>query len=137
MVEMDYEKMVDRLYMSLPEKSKSRERFEMPKAESFVQGQKTIVKNFAQIVKHVNANEKHLLKYITKESATAATVDGERLVLNRKFYESQVQKLFEDYVNQFILCPECKKPDTKVIEKSGVKMLKCEACGALSAVKGL
>ncbi len=137
MAEMDYDKMVDRLYMGLPDKSKSGERFEMPTAESLVQGSKTIVKNYLQIVKQVNANERHLLKFITKETGTSAGVKEERLYLNRKMGSHQVQKIFEDYIKQFILCPECGKPDTKAVEKSGVKMLKCEACGALSAVKGL
>jgi len=137
MAEMDYDKMLDRALMALPKKSRSGERFEMPRAESFTQGNKTIVKNFSQIVKKVNAKERHLLKFLTKESGTSSGVEGERLFFNRKIYPDQVQKMFEDYINQFILCPECKKPDTKAIEKSGIKMLKCEACGAVSAIKGL
>jgi len=129
--------MVDRLYLSLPKQTLSKERFEMPKAESFIQGNKTFVKNFSAIMKLINRPEKHVLKYFSKETATSVSVDAGRMVLNRKFQEPQIQKLFENYINQFVLCPECKKPDTKVIEKHDVKMLKCEACGAISSVKGL
>ena len=73
-----------------------------------------------------------------KETATSAAIDdNNRLVLNGKFNREQVNRLVESYVTQFILCPECKRPDTKVVEKQGIRLLKCEACGAISSVKGL
>ncbi len=135
---MKYEEMLDRLYEALPERTKKHDRFEFPEALSFLQGNKTIIKNFPTIVKAINRDEKHLFKFITKETATAASVDESgRLVLNGKFYQQQVNDLVKSYFKQFILCPECDRPDTKVIEKQGIKMLKCEACGAVSAVKGL
>ena len=35
------------------------------------------------------------------------------------------------------LCKECGKPDTKFKEMKGIKMLKCDACGAMTPVKQL
>ncbi len=135
---MDYEKMVDRLYAVLPAETKRHERFEMPQAESFIQGNKTVVRNFASVLKIIKRERKHLFKFLAKETATSAAIDdSNRLVLNGKFSREQVNKLVSDYFSQFVLCPECKKPDTKVVEKQGVRMLKCEACGAISSVKGL
>ena len=135
---MEYEKMLDRLYLSLPEQTLNRERFEMPKPDSFMEGVKTIVRNYGALLKIIRKDEKHLLKFITKETATSANVDeGGRLILNGKFSGEQVSKLFHDYIKTFVLCPECGKPDTKTVEMSGIKMLQCEACGAMSAVKGL
>lgn len=135
---MDYEKSLDRLYTSLPESTKKHDRFVMPEADSFMQGNKTIVKNFSLILKTVSRDQKHLFKYLVKETATSASIDeNNRLVLNGKFSREQVNKLIESYISQFLLCPECKRPDTTVVEKQGVRMLKCEACGALSSVKGL
>ena len=77
---MEYDKMLDRLYENLPKHSLSKERFEMPTAESFIQGNKTIVKNFSAILKKISRNEKHLFKYIAKETATSATVIEGRLI---------------------------------------------------------
>ncbi len=135
---MEYEKMLDRLYASLPEKTRKRERFEMPVAESFMQGNKTIVRNFSHILKAINRDGRHMCKFLAKETATSATADSAgRLVLVGKFNAQQVNDLVSSYVTQFVLCPECKRPDTKVEERQGVRMLRCEACGALSAVKGL
>jgi len=135
---VEYKKMLDRLYEALPEKTKKHERFEMPQADSFVQGTKTIVKNFSAILKTINRDEKHLFKFLTKETATAASVDESgRLILNGKFSQDQINTLLQSYIKQFVLCPECERPDTHAVEKQSVKMLKCEACGAVSAVKGL
>ena len=135
---MQYEEMLDGLYKALPERTKKHERFEIPPVDSFVQGTKTIVKNFSALLKVISRNEKHFVKFLTKETATAASVDESgRLILNGKFYAQQVNDLVKSYVKQFLLCPECNRPDTKVVEKKGIKMLKCEACGAISAVKGL
>ena len=135
---MQYEEMLDGLYKALPERTKKHERFEIPQADSFLQGNKTIVKNFSALLKVIGRSEKHLFKFLTKETATAASVDESgRLILNGKFYPQQVNDLIKSYVKQFLLCPECDRPDTKVVEKQGIKMLKCEACGAVSAIKGL
>lgn len=130
--------MVDRLYTALPEKTKKHERFQMPEADSFQQGNKTLIKNFSQIVKTTNRDGKHMIKFLAKETATSTSMDDlGRLVLVGKFNSMQVNKLVNSYITQFILCPECKRPDTKITEKQGVRMLKCEACGAISSVKGL
>ncbi len=135
---MEYKKMLEGLYASLPERSKKHERFEMPEVDSFVHGTKTIVKNFSAILKVINRDKKHLFKFLAKETATSTAIDDSgRLVLSGRFSREQVNRLIKSYITQFILCPECKRPDTKVTEKQGVRMLKCDACGALSSVRGL
>jgi len=134
---MEYEKMLDRLYMTLPKEALSKERFPMPKVDSFVQGTKTNIRNFVQLAKLVRRSEKELYKYFTKEFAVPATISGEQLTLSGKFFTNSLQNAFENYVNQFVLCHECKKPDTHYVDQSGVKMLKCEACGAISSIRSI
>ncbi|MDO8625514.1 MAG: translation initiation factor IF-2 subunit beta [Candidatus Diapherotrites archaeon] len=132
---MEYEKLLDRLYLSLPPAALQKERFEMPRVDTFVEGTKTLIKNFSALAKLVRRNEKELYKWFTKEFAVPAVITGDRLVLNGKFFGNQLQKSFESYVNGFVLCHECKKPDTHYVEQSGVRILKCEACGAITAIK--
>lgn len=132
---MKYEEMLERAYKSLPEKSLKRERFEMPKLQVIVQGSKTLVTNFSKVIKDLHRSEKHALKYFTSQAASAANIDGGRLVLKGVFSQQELQGFLEDYVKRFVLCKECSRPDTKIIEQKGVKMLKCTACGAISAVR--
>lgn len=129
--------MLNRLYMSLPKQALSKERFEMPKIESHIEGNKTIVTNFASIIKLIHREEKHVMKFVSKESAVPVFVSGGRLILNGKFPQQQTEELIHSYIKQFVLCRECSKPDTKFTEMQGVKMMKCEACGALNPVKHL
>lgn len=132
---MEYEKMLDRLYLSLPKKALEKSRFEIPEVDAFTQGNRTILKNFGQLAKTLAREEKHLFKFFTKELATAGTVEEGRLILNGKFFPPQLQKTFDAYVKAYVLCHECGKPDTVFVDHQGVKMLKCEACGAMHPVK--
>jgi len=77
------------------------------------------------------------LKYLTKETGTSVTKLNNQLIINGKVNIMQLNKLIENYFNQFVLCPVCGKPDTLVIHQTGSRLLKCEACGAINPVKGL
>lgn len=133
---LSYEQMLDRLYQTIPKKSMEKERFEFPRAESFIQGPKTYVKNFLNLIKIMRREDpKDILKFLTKESAAAAKPEGERLVMNGKFTEKQVNDWFLRFLDEFVLCKTCGKPDTHYVEVNGVRQLKCEACGAISPLR--
>lgn len=129
--------MLKRLYMSLPEKTVSKERFELPTMQSTIEGKKTIIKNFSQAMKTISREEKQFYKYLTKETATAGTIEDGKLILSGKFYQDTISKLFTSYLKEYVLCHTCGKPDTQIIDKSGVKVMKCTACGAISPLKKL
>ncbi len=131
---MEYSKMLDRLYMSLPKGALGKERFEIPGLESHIQGNRTVVRNFSQALKTVRREERDFIKFVTKETATSAISERGMLTLNSKFSPKQINDLFGSFVKNFVLCRECKRPDTKIVEQHGVKVLKCEACGAASPV---
>jgi len=41
------------------------------------------------------------------------------------------------YLETFVVCPVCKRPDTKIIKEKRLSFLMCEACGARSSIKQL
>jgi len=131
----DYEKMLDRARAALPEKTLAFERFETPQMESFLQGSKTIVRNFEVILQKIRRPPEMLVKYFSKEMAVPASVQSGKLVLNGKFYTRNLQDKLQSFVDAAVVCKECKRPDTKIIEKDGVKTLVCEACGARAPVR--
>lgn len=134
---MEYEKMLDRAYLSIPQKALEHQRFEIPRADSMIQGSKTFVRNFNQLIKDMRRDKKHFLKFLTKETAAPITESNNQLIINGKLGAIELNRLIESYFKQFILCSECKKPDTQVVTQDGIKMLKCEACGAVKPVAGL
>jgi translation initiation factor 2 subunit 2 len=89
------------------------------------------------LIKDMRREEKHFLKFLTKETATSVTKGPNQLTINGKVNSYNLNKLIESYFRQFVLCPACGKPDTNIILQSGTKMMKCEACGAINPVKGL
>lgn len=133
--EKDYEKLLDNVYSSLPEKVTSTERFEMPKFEYFTEGNKTIIKNFRAVSDKIRREPAMMIKYFTKELAVPAEQQGERLVLARKLSGDMVNKKLEDFVDRFVICKECKRPDTHIDDAQGFKQIICESCGARTSIR--
>jgi len=131
----DYEKLLEKAKASLPKLSENKERFEIPRVKGHIQGNKTIVSNFNQIITSLGRDSQHLLKYLQRELATPASIDGPRLILNRKISSSLINSKIEQYVNIFVLCPDCKKPDTKLMRENKILVIKCMACGAKHPIK--
>ena len=130
-----YEKLLEKAKANLPEIKQTAERFEMPKAKGHVQGNKTIISNFADIVKTFNRDQTHLLKYLLRELATPGNIDGPRLILGRKISSSLINSKIEQYAQEFVLCRVCKKPDTILTKEERVTIMKCTACGAKNPVR--
>jgi len=133
----NYEELLSKAYNSIPKKALSQERFEIPRVESFLQGSKTIMKGYNNLIDTMRRDKKHFLKWLMKETAMPISEGNNQLTITGKVPAYQLNKLIEVYFKQFVLCPECKKPDTKVISEGGTKLLKCEACGAIKSVAGL
>ncbi|HIH71333.1 MAG TPA: translation initiation factor IF-2 subunit beta, partial [Methanothermobacter thermautotrophicus] len=48
-----------------------------------------------------------------------------------------INERIEDYVNKFVICHECNRPDTRIIREGRISLLKCEACGAKAPLKNV
>lgn len=130
----NYEKMLKSAMEKLPKKNAEKKRFEMPRVVSFIQGNKTIIKNFSEILSVLRRNKRHLSKFLFKQLATPGSVEGDMLVLQRKVQNSLLQKKFGDYIKEYVLCKVCGEPDTIVMKDDRITFMKCEACGARSPV---
>ena len=42
-----------------------------------------------------------------------------------------------DYVDKYVICHECNRPDTRIIREGRIFLLKCAACGATAPLKTL
>ncbi len=127
---MDYMKLLKRANDLKPKNISSGERFEIPEADIIYSGNKTIITNFGKIASSLRREKKHISKYLFKELAAPGDISGNELVILSKIPRSMIRKKISSYVKEFVLCPQCGKPDTKIIKESGMVYLKCEACGA-------
>ena len=129
---MDYEQLLDEAYgkvKGIPSENNG-DRFEIPKLSIQVIGNKTIISNFSQICSQIRRKPEGLCKFFSKELASMCKFEGDRLVLNSKIHERQIQDKFKLYVERYVLCKECKKPDTELVKKDGLMFIHCLACGA-------
>ncbi len=134
---MDYEKMLDSVYESLPQKKESGERFEMPELDASLHGTKTIIKNFDAVCSKIRRNPDEVAKFLFRELAIPGKRDKQGgLLLHGKLHGRLINEKFTLYTQTHVICRECKKPDTH-IEHHGrsAKILVCEACGARGSVK--
>ncbi|MEM4326273.1 MAG: translation initiation factor IF-2 subunit beta [Candidatus Pacearchaeota archaeon] len=133
---MDYEELLEEAYAKIKKPKSSEGRFEVPTIEGFFEGKKTIITNFYQIASYLRRNPDHLQKYILKELAAPGQKEGKRLVLNIKVPSSKINQKIEEYTNEFVICRECKKPDTEFLKEGRITFLHCLACGARYPVRG-
>ena len=126
----NYEKLLEEAYKEVKQVEGTGERFEIPKIQGRFEGKKTILTNFFQIASHLRRKPEHFQKFLLKELAAAGTMDGERLVLNKKVPSAKINEKIEQYAKEFVICAECKKPDTEIIKEDRLNFLHCLACGA-------
>ena len=128
-MEFEYTKLLDRAWEGLPDELKKHERFVIPKANTYVEGNQTIIKNFSEVADLLGRDPRHLYTFLLKELAAPGTLDGSRVVIQRVLRTHVIDKKIEDYAVEYVLCQECHKPDTKFTELEGEKIIKCAACG--------
>jgi len=131
----NYEKLLEEAYKKIKQTNTSLNRFEIPKIEGHFEGRKTILTNFYQISSHLRRKPEHFQKFMLKELAASGQKEGDRFVLNIKVPSSKINQKIEEYVNEFVLCRECKKPDTELIRKDRINFVHCLACGAKHSIR--
>lgn len=131
----DYKELLKRARSKLPESVLTKERFEIPKVLGHIQGNKTVITNFLQVCNLFRRDPNHLLKYLQRELATPAHIDGPRLILGRRLSSSLINSKIQKYANESVLCSECGKPDTQLIKEDRITIIKCSACGAKHPLK--
>ncbi len=124
---MEYEQLLDSAYNEI-KLVECCDRFEIKKVEGHIEGSKTIISNFLQIATCLRRQPEHFCKFLFKELATSGEIAGDRLILIRKVSSKIINEKIEKYANNYVLCSNCKKPDTELVEDNGLFM-RCLACG--------
>ena len=131
----DYEKLLSRAKDKLPSEVAAHERFVIPEATVLVEGKTTVLRNFNEIVSVIRRKDTDVLQYLLKELGTAGTLEGKRVVFKGRVTEKQVNDKVKSYVNTYVICAECARPDTQLVKEGRILILECEACGARRPVK--
>ena len=119
----------------MPDTKGPKERFVMPVPKVYYEGKTTVLENFGAIADAFDREPEHLMKYLLQEMGTAGKIEGHRGVFQGKFAEQAIARQIDSYFEEYVVCSECRLPDTHLIKSDRVLMLKCDACGAHRPVR--
>ncbi|MEJ2249582.1 MAG: translation initiation factor IF-2 subunit beta [Candidatus Lokiarchaeota archaeon] len=131
----DYENLLNKAFDKIPENVKQSSRFQIPGVKLRYEGKNTYITNFVKILHTLNRTKKHFMGNFLKNAGTMGEIRGSQLFLKSRYKKDFLDKLIEEYADNYVFCDICGKPDTKM-KKEGKKLfLKCTACGARKEIK--
>ena len=115
-------------------------RYKMPtvfgKMEGRGNGSKTVIPNISAVGLSLHRDPGEVNKFFGTELGAQTTYNAEtdRAVVNGHHTDQVLQQMIHKYIECFVLCPNCRLPETEYKIKSGAVYHKCAACGAKEMV---
>ncbi len=135
MTDLDYKNLLKKVVESSNKKELVEDRFKVPKADIFYEGNTTVIKNFDKITDILNREPNVVLKFLLGNLGTAGEFVGNRAVFQGKIPTKNIHDRIRDYVDMFVICSECNRPDTHLVKQGRELLIRCDACGAFRSVK--
>jgi translation initiation factor 2 subunit 2 len=129
-VTMDYDALLDRAKDEIPEAISTGERFELPDLEVGKEGKTTVVRNFADVLDAMNRESGEVVPQLLRELGAAGDYEKPRLHLQGDHNSRTIQDRLDRYVENYVICTECGRPDTNLVKEDRTEILQCDACGA-------
>jgi len=131
----EYTQLLDRAKSKLPHETEVHERLKIPEPDVMFEGKTTVIRNFLDIVNIIRRDPDHMFGYILRELGTAGTLEGKRATLKGNVSVSQISDRISRYIDEYVTCSECNRPDTRIVKDGRVQILVCETCGAHRPVR--
>lgn len=110
-------------------------RYKMEKLQSKIEGKgngiKTVVVNLNSVAQSLSRPPAYVIKYFGFELGAQANAKptDDRWIINGAHDASKLQDYLDGFISRFVLCKQCKNPETDVIIKDEKITLDCKACG--------
>jgi translation initiation factor 2 subunit 2 len=135
MVEFDYRNLLKNIQENISSNKSSEDRFKLPEAEIFYEGNTTVIKNFDRISDAINRDSDHILKFLLGGLGTAGEIKSGRVIFQGKIPARNIQDKLKEYIDTYVMCSECNRPDTHLVKQGRTLLIRCDACGAFRSVK--
>lgn len=115
-------------------------RYKMPRILAKVEGRgngiKTVLVNVIDLGASLNREAPEITKFFGCEigSQTSFSADTDRAIVNGAHTAQDLQTHLCRYIENFVLCENCRLPETHYKVKAGAISQKCLACGHKSAI---
>ncbi len=131
----DYGALLKRARANMPETVGTGERFVMPEVAIQQEGKTTIIRNMDEILDKLNRSSDHMVPILLREIGTAGSYENGRLVFQAKVSEDNLNNRILKYIETYVICGECGRPDTHLVKDERTTIVKCDACGGHRPVK--
>ncbi|MGA7923459.1 MAG: translation initiation factor IF-2 subunit beta [Thermoplasmata archaeon] len=126
----DYRALLERAREKLPEVQVGSERFQVPEPDVMSDGKTTVIRNLQEIAAVLRREPAHVIGHLARELGCPGVLDLPRGVLKSRVSKEAIQQRLNEYVEKYVICSECKRPDTHLSKEGRFTLLICEACGA-------
>ena len=113
-------------------------RYKMERLQSKIEGKgngiKTVVVNLSNVADQLARPPNYVIKYFGFELGAQTNIDpkDDRWIINGAHEASKLQDYLDGFINKFVLCKDCKNPETVVNIKDTNILLDCKACGKIT-----
>jgi len=125
-----YQALLARAHEKLPPIRTGGERFQVPDPDVMTDGKNTVIRNLQEITGVLRREPAHVIGFLAKEFGCPGVLDLPRGVLKSRLTKDQIGQRLRDYTVKYVICSECKRPDTHLQKEGRFTLLICEACGA-------
>lgn len=109
----------------------------LTKIEGKGNGIKTVVPNMSDVARALSRPPTYPTKFFGCELGAQTTFDekGDRYIVNGAHDATRLRELLDQFIDKFVLCGECKNPETDlIITKGDIIIRDCKACGQRTTV---
>ncbi|KAK4934323.1 eukaryotic translation initiation factor 5 [Elasticomyces elasticus] len=116
-------------------------RYKMERLQSKIEGKgngiKTVVANLPSVAQSLARPPAYIIKYFGFElgAQTNTNPKDDRWIINGAHQADKLQESLDGFFSRFVLCKDCKNPETVVNIKDGRILLDCKACGQITTVE--
>ncbi|KAF2481266.1 domain found in IF2B/IF5-domain-containing protein [Neohortaea acidophila] len=110
-------------------------RYKMERLQSKIEGKgngiKTVIVNLSNVADNLARPPSYVIKYFGFELGAQTNIDpkDDRWIINGAHEASKLQDYLDGFIGKFVLCKDCKNPETVVQVKDASITLDCKACG--------
>lgn len=110
-------------------------RYKMERLQSKVEGKgngiKTVIVNLSNVADQLARPPSYVIKFFGFELGAQTNIDpkDDRWIINGAHEAVKLQDHLDVFINKFVLCKDCKNPETVINCKDGDIILDCKACG--------
>lgn len=109
-------------------------RGKLPNLKIVYSGKSTIISNYTSVIGQLKRDSSHFTKFISSKLGVKTRRKDSTLTIHKRLSKPKLEEVVEQYVESYIICPACGKPDTALDTSKEDDVLDCVACGTSTIV---